>query len=188
MVVEGFHDHTSVRCTLPAGTGTSKQVRITVDDQTSLASFFSYDAPQIDELEFTQNPTQGGTPLSIKGANFGQDSGVVSVRVGGVLASVASVAHALVVVSLPQGEGLDNDVVIVVDGQPSNAVQFSYAAPNITNVNPREGPTQGQTQIVVTGTNLGLTGEVTVGGVDCTLPQRVNHVSISCTLPQGQGR
>ncbi len=179
--------HNQIVCTLPAGEGTSQQVRVTVAGQVANPLTLDYDAPLLTSISPSSGPTSGGTLLTLQGANFGFTG---SVSVGGVPAprAPAGNSHTQLVVSLPPGQGASKDVVVTVGSRSSVALQFDYHPPQITSVSSSSAPTAGGTVITVNGSNFGASGIVLIGGTEASLTGgSYGHEEIVCTLPPGQG-
>ena len=135
----------------------------------------------------------GQRTLDINGNNFGNGS-LISITVGGNPCPIAplpqgSSTHSRVLCFIPDGAGISNDVIVTVDTQASNRVNFAYSAPTVSGINPSSGTTAGNTLVVVTGSSFGLTGgSVRIGNVDCpVVPGSQSHTSISCNTPPGTG-
>jgi hypothetical protein len=60
------------------------------------------------------------------------------------------------------------------------------ARAGVTNVSPASGPTAGSTAITITGTNLGTSGTVQIGGTTCTVLDWTTN-QIICLSPVSQG-
>jgi len=107
--------HTSVVCSVAAGTGASKPVSITIqeargatssdrDQISSAASIFSYSSPSITSLSPRNGPTIGGFIIVFDGSNFGSNNAVVSVQLGSTSCPLAgSVSHTRITCTLPAG-------------------------------------------------------------------------------------
>jgi hypothetical protein len=115
---------THVVCILPEGQGRDLPVVVTVGGQTSNSVSFSYDAPEIHSISPTKGPAQGGIDLTLVGTNLGASG--ASVTVGGAGCPVSSQSHSQVTCTLPAGQGSNQPVMLVVGGQTSNSVPFSY--------------------------------------------------------------
>lgn len=59
-------------------------------------------------------------------------------------------------------------------------------APVLASLSPTSGPTTGGISLVLSGSDLGASGTVTVGGEDCPAASWTSS-SITCTLPEGVG-
>jgi len=184
--------HSSIECTVPAGSGADAPVVVAVSGQVSAPALYDYVSPPAISLVFpSSGPTAGGISITISGSNFSAVGN--SATVGGSACAVGLEGPSLIVCSLPEGTGLDKEVEVTSAGQHSNIALFDYAAPVITSVDPSHGPTQGSVPITINGNNFGPIGadavrSVTVGTSDCPLlPSSSNHSVITCTLPEGQG-
>ena len=61
-----------VKCNVPAGVGTAKNVRVTLGVQISvLNKLFDYDEPLIESIDPKWGPTSGGIIVTATGKNFG---------------------------------------------------------------------------------------------------------------------
>jgi hypothetical protein len=114
------------------------------------------------------------------------------VRFGGTLAEVQSVSDdgTTIVVTAPAGTGLV-DVTVGFPGDTALTAprQFRYAAvaaaPTVAGVSPASGPTAGGQTVVVTGTGLAGTTEVTFDGVPATIVGTPTDTSVTVTTPAG---
>lgn len=143
-------DHTRIVCTIPAGTSTGKAVLVNVGSQLSNSLSFSYNPPALMAISPGNGQTIGGTPLTLSGYSFGT-TGTASVTVGGRACTVTSQTHKRIVCTLPEGEGLNQLVRVVVGTLTSSAtpVFFNYNKPNITSVSPANGATGGGITVTV---------------------------------------
>jgi hypothetical protein len=174
--------HQSVTFEAPEGTGVAHQiVVISVSQQGSILA--SYAAPQIGSLDAPDATTAGGTPLTLNGSNFGKARAVVTV--GGAPCPILTQADARIVCTLPAGEGSHSAVALSVDQQQANPLTFHYPRPAIDAVTPAKIPTTGGV-ITLTGSNFGLTTQVTVNGGVCTLVSHT-HTTAVCNAPAGVG-
>jgi len=80
-------------------------------------------------------------------------------------------------------------VFLEVGGQFSNIAipPLDYDSPFLASVFPLGSPTEGGVNLVITGTNFGVSGTVTIDGNLCQLVGEYNHSYISCVTPAGQG-
>ncbi len=176
-------------CTLPAGSGVSRPIRTIDSTGTASPPFpYGYDAPAITAITAASKPTAGGTVITIVGANFGDGALDRRVRLHGASgdASCASVVpaapHTTLTCTLPPGEGQNLEVDVLVDGQTSAPVAFSYDPPSITEVSPSRAPALSGFPITIRGENFGLAAAVTVGGASCPVLEQ-SHTEVSCQLP-----
>jgi hypothetical protein len=155
---------TQITATSPAGTGT---VNITVvtpagTSATSSADEFTYTAaPAVSFIDPTEGPLAGGASVLISGANL---SNATAVYFGNVAATNFEVnSRTTLTATSPPGTGTV-DVTVVTPGgtsATSSADLFTYVvAPTVSGISPTEGPVQGGTPVIITGT--GFTGATTV--------------------------
>ncbi|QDK77941.1 T9SS type A sorting domain-containing protein [Spirosoma sp. KCTC 42546] len=174
---------TAVVVTSPAGQGTNLPVFISLNGQISNSLTFNYDGPTLASISPANGPTQGNIEIHLTGSSFGR-GGIVTI--GGLTATLVKWTDTQIDCILPAGEGLNKQVSVFVGSTPSNSLNFSYDAPSITSITPNHGSTSGGTSLIVLGSNFGLTGSVTIGGVSALTKVR-SHTSIEVTLPEGQG-
>lgn len=182
-----LYNSTRIECVVPEGQGVGQEVRVTVSGQTSNTELFDFDAPAIADVRPSPATTEGGVPVTLTGTSFGL-TGTVSV--GGLSCAVVSHNHTSVVCTLPEGQGVDKDVLLSVAGQASTGGDdaFSYLAPSVAVLSQYNSTTAGGAVLTLAGTNFGTTGSVTVGGAVCTVTGAgYSHTSIECLVPAGQG-
>ena len=178
--------HDTIGCIIPKGEGSSLDVVVSADSQTAVMSgAFDYNAPVITYITPIWGPTAGGTLLTIYGSDFGLDP---TVMVGAASCPVISVGplHDTIECTLPEGEGINLQVMVNAGGQWAVAGVFDYDAPTITDFTPTWGPTAGGTLLTISGSNFGLDPIVMVGAASCPVTS-VSHDTIECTLPAGAG-
>jgi hypothetical protein len=189
-VIPGTVQHTTAQCTLPEGTGSGLNlpVVITVAQQDSAPSNFSYLPPTVTSISPNTGDTPGAIIVTISGSSFGT-SGIV--LIGGRSCPIVNFAysHNEIQCLLPAGEGMDQRVTVVRGTTASTqAVSFSYNPPTLDLITPTSGPTAGGLILTVTGTNLGVNGDIMIGNRVCIrsgLAQ--SHYRVECKLPEGQG-
>ncbi len=117
--------HTEMECTLPPGQGHDVPIQVTVDGQSaSVPGSLSYDPPAITSVTPTRGPSAGGMRLTLTGNNFGS-AGLVTV--GAAACPVEVQSHTQLECTLPPAApGAPSDVRLLVGGQASNSVPFSY--------------------------------------------------------------
>ncbi|MDQ3265660.1 MAG: IPT/TIG domain-containing protein [Myxococcota bacterium] len=181
--------HTQVICMIAEGTGTSLAVRLVTGGQAATASSsFSYAAPQLTGLAPSSGPTPGGVTLVLTGSNLGPP-GRASVSLGGSRCETIDSGHTFVACRSPAGAGLDHPLTVVVDGRSASLpAAFDYLPPQLADLTPASGPTNGGTLLTIVGSNFGPTGSarVSLGEADCPL-QTHEHGRLICTLPAGTG-
>jgi hypothetical protein len=181
--------HSAVTCTLPNGIGAGRPVQVTVAGQVSNLIAFNYDPPQIFSVTPRTGRTLGG-PLTLTGLNFGTNSSVATVSVGGVGCTINFLNDTYATCTRLAGPGgVGYTVSMNVNGQSgSNGAQtFSYLAPTITTVFPANGPTIGNANLTIVGDNFGDTPSVSLGTSSCTIAPGFNHTVLICSTPAGQG-
>jgi hypothetical protein len=180
--------HVQLVCQLPFGSGVSKAVSVTVASQASSGSAtFSYSPPALSSLSASSTATVGGGTLTIVGTSLSNDNSKVSVTVGAAACTSPQATHTQVLCTLPAGTGAGLNVRITVDSQASNQLQFSYAAPTLSSLNPVNGAVVGGYPLTLAGTNFGASGSsVTLGGSDCPVTSQTQS-EVVCTVPAGEG-
>lgn len=177
--------HTQVVCTVPLGCCSSQPVIYTVESRSSNTRYISYAPPAITSFSPTTAPTPGGTTVTITGTNF-YTSG--SVQWAGATVSTLTWSTTQITLTAPAGEGTSNNVnVFVGDLQTASPGIFAYSAPTITGISPTSAPTEGGTDITITGTSFGFTGTVRVNAITCSVKSRIAHTQIVCTVPASSG-
>lgn len=177
--------HSQILCTLPAGSGSGREVRVSAGNQTSAAASFAYDGPQITSISPATGPTAGNVPITINGSGFAPGS---SVAVGATNCPVVSQSgNVAIVCTLPAGQGAQIPVVVTGAGLSSNVERFQYAPPQVAAVSPTTAGTAGGTTLTITGSNFGFSPSVTVGTRFCPLAGVPSHSAIECFLPAGEG-
>jgi hypothetical protein len=127
---------------MPAGSGTSNNVLVTVLGVASNTVNYAYNAPIISSISPVNASTSGGTVLTVFGQNFFITG---SATLGGVScpATQTGFAHTTILCSIPIGQGTNQPLVVTVGGQSASFTGFSYNAPSIVSVAPTNGPTSG---------------------------------------------
>eukprot|EP00026_Physarum_polycephalum_P000048 Phypoly_transcript_00048.p1 GENE.Phypoly_transcript_00048~~Phypoly_transcript_00048.p1 ORF type:complete len:2722 (+),score=260.03 Phypoly_transcript_00048:277-8166(+) len=184
---------TMIRVTIPPGTGQNKTISVTVASQTSPnVTFFSYKAPTIDSIEPRNSNTTGHVDVIIRGSNYGPGTPPPQIFFDAQEIPLKTwVDHDELIFTVPEGEGANITIQVFVDGQASNNnTQFSYNAPIIDDVQPREYPTAGGVTLSIIGINFGDGSpppSVQFNYVDVE-SDRKSHMLIEITLPKGIGR
>jgi hypothetical protein len=102
---------------------------------------FSYQGPTISSIYPTNGPTAGQFNLTLTGTSFGSTG---SVTIGTSTCSPVYVHQSNQIICLmPQGEGTQQQVKVVVSSVTSNTAYFDFNPPVIYTVVPANGPTQG---------------------------------------------
>jgi hypothetical protein len=162
---------------------------------------FRYDAPVVTFMYPDTGPTTGGFVLTLKGRNFGTrdwGNGTVQVNIAGQPCTTTEwLSDNVIECIVPKGVGARHPVEVIVGGQvyPSSnsgeMLLFSYEAPVVLDVEPKNGPTEGNFDIIITGRNFGRMNhhpQPYIGGVACTRTTWISDSVIKCVAPEGHGR
>lgn len=149
---------------------------------TAIAETVTPPKPSITSVSPASAPV--GATVTITGPNFGATQGTSTVTFNGVVATPISWSITSVVVAVPKGATTGN-IVVTVNGVSSDGTGFTVQptpTPAITSLSPTSGPVN--TQITITGTNLGTqnVGTVTIGGITAT-PISWSATQIIITVP-----
>lgn len=164
-VVPALSSPTTLVVISPAGEGRGREVLVTAAGRPSTGLSYDYDPPAVTALSVTHGPTQGGTTLTLTGANFGTFG---FVTIGGRLASPTGVpaSDSQITVTVPAGHGASRDVVVTVGTQTVTLVgAFSYDPPSVSSVTSAFDLNTGNLVVTITGANFGTDPSVTIGGV-----------------------
>jgi IPT/TIG domain/Tyrosine-protein kinase ephrin type A/B receptor-like len=189
VVAGGGHLHTRVLCSLPIGIGANLPVQLTVGSQTSVNTLnFSYDAPTITSVTPADTPSQGGSFITIAGANFGTGTSGGVVTMGGQACSYTAVnyAHTQIVCEAPTGDGMLKPVQVVIGSQTSNSVPMNYSIPSVSLVTPSSIPTAGGVLVTISGSSFSSNGNVSINGVACNVTS-FSHQQALCVAGPGEG-
>ena len=134
-------DNEVLRCSVPPGVGSMKQICVRVNDLHGIGTF-TYSPPMV--LDTSVVTTVGGE-LVVTGSNFGSDAELVLVEwfcaateaweQCPVKSTEVLVAHTIIRCVVGQGSGLRNPVRVSVAGL-SGAGVFAYAAPLVVDIRP----------------------------------------------------
>jgi hypothetical protein len=138
-------------------------------------------APSVQKLAPKKGPAEGGTTVTITGANF---TGATAVTFGTTEAAGFTVNSSTSITAVaPPGTGtVDVRVSASADTSPiSKGDRFKYGSPTVTAVSPNSGPTAGGTGVTISGSGFALGsattfkfGKAAATSVNCTS-------STSCT-------
>jgi len=177
--------HTSIRCALPAGSGRSNAIRVTVAGQTSGSLMFNYLPPVVSLLDPANGPTKCNFPVIIHGSNFFSSGAVVVV--GDTQATIESQTHTTISCIFPSLGNGPKPVVVTVDGQASFQANFYYDAPSIISLDPSNGPTGGDIPVTLRGASFGTNPNVYINNVLQSLVGAPTQEMLVVTLPPGEG-
>ena len=174
---------TSITVTVPNGAATGNVV-VTVGGLASGGSAFTVlPSPSITSLGSPSGSI--GSSLTITGTNFGASQGTSTVNFNGTSAGNATAWSATsITVNVPSGATSGN-VVVTVNGGPSNGVAFTVA-PFITNLSRSSGAVG--TAVTITGLNFGATqgaSTVAFNGTVATTVTAWSAISITANVPTG---
>jgi hypothetical protein len=160
----------------------SQRARLSVEGNYDSQVTVPAPIPSIKSL-FPPNGTVG-TPVVIKGDNFGPPSQTSTVSFNGTVGTWTKWTNQEIDVPVPLG-AVSGDVTVNVSGVVSNAVSFADASPSIITLNPDSGLVGAQ--VTIHGANFGtLQGPntVTFAGVQAIVnPNGWTNTDITVTVP-----
>ncbi|HEV7926346.1 MAG TPA: IPT/TIG domain-containing protein [Verrucomicrobiae bacterium] len=184
---------TKITATTPVGAAGAVSVKVTNTDGqiATLANAFTYSvpnpAPTVSSVSPTAGPTNGGTALTITGANF-----IVGATVtlgSNAATAVAVVSSTTITATTPAGAaGAVSVKVTNSDGQSAtlaNGFTYIAPAPTVTSVSPNTGSTSGGAAVTITGTNFATGATVAFGANAATAVTVVSSTGITATTPAG---
>jgi hypothetical protein len=188
-----------LKCVSPAGIGIG-DVRVFILDESSPENFgtiFEFDAPLITRIVPDHGPGTGGYTITVHGTNFGTVDSKPQIKVGSHRCqSTEWKGNTEVLCTVPEGHGTNQAVLVDILGQPSKSgdghSRFSYDGPEVTALDPANGPTEGSAELTVYGSNFGTKKEgkkveVRVGEVPCATQTWISQTAITCVTPAGTG-
>ena len=158
-------NHAEIEATLPEAAGAGYLVEVTVGDSIMAPSLaiIDFNLPQISEVIPTSGSTIGGTVLTIRGAEFGPETSIVSVQVGdgGLAISCDVLSHNGTMITCSTNAGLASGlpVFVTVEAQtnPLSPHIFDFNAPVLYGVKLEPGQTWetiGGFMVQIEGENL----------------------------------
>jgi hypothetical protein len=180
---------TEITAVSPAQAAAEHNIVITTPSGTSAhvaADEFTYlAAPAVTAISPKSGPTTGGTTVTVTGTAF---TGATKVAVGAVAATNFKVVSAteITAVSPAQAAAEHNIVVTTPSGTSPDvaADEFTYlAAPAVTAISPKSGPTTGGTTVTITGTAFTGATKVAFGAVAATNFKVVSATEITAVSP-----
>jgi hypothetical protein len=169
------HDHAAVRFVMPPGVGVRVLSIVVRGQWTAALPLFQYEDPVLLSLSPATGGTDGGSAITLVGANFGDGSlahlGSLDVHFGRSLCSnrtcpagvrcdcaIASHSHTSVVVVTPPGIGVNRSVAVRVTSGGASVVtrplNFSYSPPSIDYILPSTMDADGE-PLSIRGSNFG---------------------------------
>jgi hypothetical protein len=119
---------TQITVTSPPGSAGAVSVTVTTPGGTSTGNFtYVIPAPAISAISPSSGSTQGGTTVTISGANL---AGATSVTFGGVTAKIAADSGTQITVTSPPGTAGTVTVTVTTPGGTASA-SFTYTPPVI---------------------------------------------------------
>ncbi|TIC79437.1 IPT/TIG domain-containing protein [Nocardioides sp. GY 10127] len=143
---------------------------------------YTYVDPTVTGASPASGTTAGGTAVTVTGTYL---EGVTSATIGGVAASLVSVASDHVVLTAPAGSGANLSLVLSRGASLVGATTWSYDAPVITSVSPDHSASSGGGTVTITGTDLGPSPSVTIGGTSAAIVS-ASRTEIKATVPVGE--
>jgi len=145
--------------------------------------------PVISALEPDTGPTEGGTVVTITGANF---AGATSVTFGFAEATQMTIVSPTTIrATSPPGSSGTIDVTVTTPEGASVAnshSKFTYGPPpTLTHIEPKEGPEAGGATVTITGTNLGEATGVRFGASAAQSFGVQSSTSVTAVAPAGTG-
>eukprot|EP00520_Triparma_pacifica_P008947 CAMPEP_0118663976 /NCGR_PEP_ID=MMETSP0785-20121206/17747_1 /TAXON_ID=91992 /ORGANISM="Bolidomonas pacifica, Strain CCMP 1866" /LENGTH=4925 /DNA_ID=CAMNT_0006557813 /DNA_START=422 /DNA_END=15195 /DNA_ORIENTATION=+ len=160
-------DHEQIRCLMTAGSGKMHRWIVMIDGQNSTVSTTSYDRPSISGIEgpgAIDANCDGGESVTLSGKNFGPGRNSVEMVTYGPAGNeftaeiVEYKSHAEIVCKTVKGLGQNLKWQVKIDGQFSDLSEITsnYEKPSISHIKKLHGYTEGGSEHVINGTNLGV--------------------------------
>ena len=168
--------HIKLRCPMTAGAGRQMTWRLVVDGQASVYPTSAYGIPMISAFTIDSTSilssridslnSHGGQKIVIHGQNFGPRTDFISRVTFGPFGSnylakncTIKVASFQIVCLTPPGIGQNHKWIVSIRGQTNqfslNEPTTSYAIPEIVEITPGVGRTNGGTEITIRGRHFG---------------------------------
>ena len=180
-------DAQTITADVPAHEADNVEVKVTIPDGFNswdvYPNVFTYRPPRITQVQPAEGTSVGGTNITITGADFLNGS---TVTVGGVAATnVAFVDAQTITATTPAGPvGPATVRVTIPDPFSSYAQQYNcytYRAPEVTQIQPIEGPSAGGTDVTITGRWFEANAQVDIGGIAAQNVTVVDAQTITAT-------
>ncbi len=159
---------TQVTVTVPAAAAAPADVTVTTAGGTSNPLPYYYiPLPEVALLSPNQGPLSGGNTVTITGSNLTLTS---AVKFGtGTATGISVASDSQITANAPSGSGSVTVTVTTPGGTSMPGLGSAYytylAAPNVSNLNPDEGPALGGNTVTITGSSLTYADEVRFGSV-----------------------
>jgi len=198
----GWSD-TNITAVVPAGTGTQKSICVIIEgrgctDRKQTTFSWNYLPPVISNVFPVvggggdggngNRPTFGKYPITILGSNFGNDVTKVVVTFNNNACQSTVLLNDSAIVCIINGSvGTNIPVMLSVDSQKSNTVNFAYDAPVLRAIWPSSGLATGGDKVTLFASNFGTDVSalsITIDGKPCVnLNVDMMTSSLSCTTP-----
>jgi hypothetical protein len=164
----------TIKCTTPAFPY-DQTVRVGVSSpgyrDATLDNGFTYDSLAITSVAPSHGYTLGGTRLVITGKNF-RPGAAITVGHALCLNSVIAVNGTQITCTTPPTARAETVNIMVrnTDGEQSHegAFEYRYQPISVTQIQPAQGPAQGNTLVTITGSGFEPGATVIIGGARCT--------------------
>ena len=174
-------DETSVVVQVSANTA-AEAVNVMVcsavyGDNTVLSGYTFNPAGEITSVDPKYVPQNtGNVQVTIKGTNLGSGD-ITNVTLAGKTATLGAQSDTQIVVTAASAASVTGDVVVMSTsyGTTTKSNAFAYVVPQITGVNPSNGPLVGGNTVTISGSFLGRTNDitsVTLKGVSATITEQ----------------
>ena len=182
-------DSSTITCDTPAHAAGAVDVEVANSNgfDTAPNAFTYHDAPSISDVDPDNGPAAGGTAVTITGSDF-TTAGSTTVTFGGAAASDVTVVNTTTITcTTPAHGGGDVDVAVTNDfgsDTLNNGFRFNNA-PDITSIDPTNGPAVGGTAVTIYGSDFTTSADTDVdfGGAAASDVVVVDQSTITCTTP-----
>jgi large repetitive protein len=154
--------NTVVECIAPAGIGHAEiTVRAPSDEGVKARGkkfFVNYDSPHVASATPSSGSNAGAFDVELVGKAFGVNaSKVMKATIGGKpCLKTTWVSDSVIVCRVPPGAGANLPVLVSVRGTlGTGTATFTYDAPVVSSISPREGPAKGGVSMTIKGTSFG---------------------------------
>lgn len=174
-----------VEATVPPGAPGSAEIRLVTAAGTLVAGqTFGYLPASISAVAPSQGCVIGGTSVTITGSCL---EGASTVTVGGVACPSFNVVSPTTITAVtPAGAAGPAEIRVVTAASTAVATAgFTYLPPSVSSIVPSTGVVQGGKPITITGSYLGLTTSVSIGGSPCTSVAVVDASTVTAVTPPG---
>jgi hypothetical protein len=187
----GWSSVTSVRCLVSEGDGYISTATITMSTMVGTRSeSFTYDSPVVTFTLPLNSPTSVGGSMTVSGINFSVVNPTVTAQIGYTMCPTTSWTTQTSIKCEPAvGETHSHSVPVTVAARISTFYKsFTYDAPIISFMNPKNGVIDLGTSLTITGMNIGvpdLTSTARIGYTTCATSAFVSDTSLLCHVPYG---